>query len=304
MKVSDILEGKNQTESLSILCKLFGSKIGTYDAKCLSTEALNIIIDGRIADEYEDLPEPAPCRVDYIAVNNDSNHLWFHMYTAFSTHYPLASNDRYNIGVMGADSIERVYDHYYSVYKDKKVDEKKLAEIRRSEWIKIAGRLSYIEMLGSDVRHLIDCTYCCHGSESGWGGGHKDPDGIISFKWHTDSDKYPKLQSYAKDTPGVTVDLKNSKIMVEEDVFIKLLLDSITPTVALGLRTTYPTYDKFKECGYLAYQGTGRYVRWKKITPLVYKRAKEQCDDDTLTKALLRSPSDVIVNGVFDKNLL
>ena len=305
MKVSDILEGKNQTESLSILCKLFGSKIGTYDASGLSTEFLDIVIDGRIAEEYEDLPDPVSCKVDYVAVNTDSNNLWFHMYTNFSTHYPLMSNDRYNIGVLGAENIKIIYDYYYSVYKDAVVDESKLAEMRRSEWIKVADKLSHIEVLESDVRNLIDCTYCCHGSESG-GWDTKDPDGIISFNWYTDSkDRYKKLQNHAKKSPeGITVDLDNSKITVDEDVFIKLLLDGITPTVALGLRTTYPTYGKFKECGYLAYQGTGRYARWKKITPLVYKRAKEQCDDDTLAKALLRSPSDVIVNGVFDKNLL
>ena len=293
MKIEEILKGKGQVESLSILCKLFGSK--RDGGMCLGTEGLNIVIDGRIAEEYEDLPNEAPCRVDYIGASVDGTSVWFHMYTAFSTSFPLASNDKYNIGCVGEDNIKLIYNFYYSTYKDKQVDDKQMVELVRNEWMHVKNRLLSIPTFKCDIQRLIDHGYCCHGSDGG-GWGATKPDGILEFEHPSD-----QLLDLAG-RPGSGIKMTSKKwaketipvAQVPADEFVSILLDCITPQVAMGIRIAWPTYSDYKNSGYLAYQTVTRYARWKRLTPMIYKRAKELCDDDRLKFVMGKMPSEIL----------
>ena len=113
----------------------------------LSVRGLKIIIDGRIAEEYEDLTDFAPCQIDYIAVEPSGTSPWFNMFTAFSTHYPLMSNDKYSLGAAGEKAIARIYQYIQGFGEVK--DKERLKEVRRSSVDGLARKA--VETVGREI---------------------------------------------------------------------------------------------------------------------------------------------------------
>ena len=158
---------ESRIEDITDAIRLHGKKRsdGCY---VLSVRYLKIIVDGRIAEEYEDMENFAPCQIDYIAVEPSGTTPWFNMFTAFSTHFQLMSNDKYNLSAAGEGAINSIY-QYIQGFKEPK-DKERLREVLRSRWIKIANELSkrtYLKGIDGDegvwLNHAVDCRYCCYG---------------------------------------------------------------------------------------------------------------------------------------------
>lgn len=102
----------------------------------------DIIVDGRLfTEEYEDLPSTAPCRIDGITANILHNNLSFHVHTAFTTNFPLMSNDWYNVSILDDKTKNKIYEYINNLVKNKKPNDNFLLTERRSKWIEYAKRI-------------------------------------------------------------------------------------------------------------------------------------------------------------------
>ena len=184
-----------------------------------------IIIDGRkFADEYEDLTSEAPCCIDGIKCDMTyTNSVSFHMHTAFTTHFPLMSNEWYNFGPLPQKAKNAILSYLKKNVSKLKVNEKYSKNAIRKKWITIADNLldSRIfpclkykggfctpkvevgDIKYADFMHSFDCCFCCDNDTT-----KEDRIEYILSEWQKVFDrddvqiaylmKYPSL-SYLKD---------------------------------------------------------------------------------------------------------
>lgn len=199
----------------------------------LNVESLNIVIDGRFADEYEDLSSPAPCKVDYIRLQLDDISMSFHMYTNFASGFPLSSNDQYSIGLI-EDYFETIINKFKvdpKEYNEKKFDILKIQKILEST--RFNFRLTKLTKQ-TDFGHVVDCSYSCY-------------------------DKTRK-DNYSSDYENLA-EFKND------------IIDNVSENLCAKFRILYKDYESFKSSnGYLAYQTSLRYFRYRKIMAEIWEK--------------------------------
>lgn len=198
-----------------------------------------IIIDGRrFAEEYEDLPNDAPCQIDGIKCDiSYTNAVAFHMHTAFTTHYPLMSNDWYNFGPLPQKAKNEIISYLKCIESKLTVNKKYSKNAIRKKWLTLAetlleksnlfpsleykgllyepkvetGNLAY-----SGFLHSFDCDFCCDNETAS-----EDRIEFILKEWE--------------------------KVFSRTDVQISYLM-------------TYPSLSYLKDKLYLSYQNTQRYT--------------------------------------------
>lgn len=255
-------------EQLARLIRMHGreTKAGGYR---LSVREMEIIIDGRIAEEYEDLEKPAPCQIDYVAVDSASTTPWFNMFTAFTTGYPLMSNDKYAASAMGSKVLKRLVDDLTGKYGKTTSDAKRVKELNRAEWVKAVekhDRRLFLRELpeynGCWLEHAIDCVYCCY-------------------------EKRDVIKN------GLTLD------MVE-----KLIINAIDKTAAFFIRVQFPTNESLLDSSYLASQDGERWARWNHIIPLVCEKVDGLITSTEVVSLMSKKPAAVLKDGRLPGNPL
>lgn len=259
--------------------KLYGDN--HVDHFRLNIEFLNISIDGRIcADEFEELDKPAPCCVDYIGVSSDSNYPYFHMYSTFSKHFPLASNDKYNLSVLDRNILEKLY---FAFAKEKILSTYELKEYNRTKLNTQAKKLAVFQSIHSeyefkivenpkllphyfnytDFNHFVDCVYCCFNIVRDLPNLNN---AIEYFKSNNIEYPYHDVSSLKQHIISSVANNKN---------------------LAIALKILYPTYNMMKSSYYLAGQTKARYLRWRTLIPYVYDEIDKHITDEQLEKLLL-----------------
>jgi hypothetical protein len=241
----------NNEEKLGNLIRTYGEDNGGGTIKI--GVPFKLEIDGRFCDEFEDLESEAPCIVDYLAIESDSTTPWFHMYSNFATHYPLASNDKYSIGVLGNKNIEKIIKQLEKKYSDKPISIEKRKEINRGLMLSFAGKKLSNLFVSEDQRKVnfiffLDCLYSCQS---------------INFEKQTN------------------LPYKNFKEMGE---YILKVCDNYS--VCLSLKVLYPTYESMKSSGYLAYQSNSRYDKFRVIVAHIYDLIDKHIPDELFNQLL------------------
>lgn len=239
-----------------------------------------LIVKGEdIAEEYSDLSgdETYPCCVDYIAVDSDSITPWFHMYTAYASYFPLSSNDKYSIGCLGEETIRKIYDSIVSKHGNSTKNSKRLKELNRAKWMKIASKhdntilrgsikdtdpktgrdIEGVSKKGMSFSHAVDCTYCCFDATS-----------------------------YSQLIKGLTLDDIENRI-----------LSSIGKTEAFFIKIKYPDKKALDDSSYLACQREERWVRWTKISKLIIDKINSLITEDEFKLLMDKSPEEVLLKG-------
>lgn len=251
---------------LANLIRMFGSK-NSKGGYRLGLSNMELKINGNFCEEFEDL-DKAPCIVNYVAVDSDDVTPWFNMQALFGW-TGLVWGDKYSVGAMGQANIKKIIDYVESVYGKTIKDKKRLAELRRAEWLKVAkdNERNFLVGIysddedkkkddkGVDFHHAVDCVYCCYSRQK-------------------------------SDDLGLTLDeLKNN------------ILKSIDKTTAFFLRVQYPTRKSLASSYYLAGQSGERYARWSHIIPLVNKKIHRMIKPHEIKELLALDPKDVLVKG-------
>lgn len=251
-------------ERLATLIRMFGSK-NKNNGYTLGLSGMRLIINGNFAEEFDDCEEEVPCIVNYVAVDASSITPWFNM-QATKGMVGLVWGDKYSVGAMGQSNVKKIVDYVESKYGTTVKDKKRLAEVRRSEWLKIAKDNNNVFLVGKydgddnkdkgcDFNHAVDCIYCCYD------------------------------RSDSKDLGLSLNELKNN------------ILASIDKTAAFFLRVQYPTREALKSSYYLAGQDGERWARWNQIIPLVNKKIFRMIKPHEVKELLASDPSEVLVNG-------
>jgi hypothetical protein len=238
-------------EKLGGLIRKYGEKnsVGTIKISV----PFKLEIDGRFCDEFEDLPTKAPCIVDYLAIESDNTTPWFHMYSNFSTHFPLASNDKYSIGVLGEKNIDKLIKQIEKNHNGKPISIEKRKEINRGLMLSFAGKKLNNLFVSEDQRKVdfnffLDCLYSCQS---------------INFEKQTN------------------LPYMNFKEMGE---YILKICDNYS--VCLSLKVLYPTYESMKSSGYLSYQSNSRYNKFRVIVAHIYDLIDKHISDELFNQLL------------------
>ena len=276
-KIEFIQDPNTIQDDIANLIRMHGTKSKDNSFR-LNIGALKLIVDGRNhAEEYDDEDNECPCKVDYVAVDSDSIKPWFHMYTAYASWSPLASNDKYSLGAMSFTNINKIYDFIVMNYGTSTKDKKRLEEIRRAKWMKTAQdhdnmilRGSFLktnEKTGKDLptvreegksfHHAVDCQYCCY-----------DP------------------QSYNNTIPGLSL----------QDLETRLIC-SIGKTEAFFIKVQYPTPEALMDSSYLAQQKSERWIRWQRIIKQIQERIDDFISKEEYDELIAQEPKDVLING-------
>ena len=217
-------------KNLTDLVRSRGTYNKTNNSYHLSVRGAKLKIDGRIAEEYEDLNSPAPCLVTDLILSSGSEECHFKMCTAFSTSYILMSNDDYSLGVL-SDSEKSHLAKYAKLLPEKNKINK--TESNKIKLLKLINSIKHDYLPGisihkhCDLNFAVDCIFCCFKAE----------------------------------------DLKKNE--VSQDAIRDSILNSIQKTEALFIRIQYPTRKALEESARLAYQSQERYARWKYIIELI-----------------------------------
>jgi len=253
------LDLASRTIEIANAIRLHGNKRGSE--YILSVRHLEIIIDGRIAEEYEDLEDFAPCQIDYLGVSSDSIEPWFNMFTAFNTGFPLMSNDKYNFSkyCAGEEGVSAVY-QYVQEFKTSK-DKKRLRAVMRAKWLKTVKEKengTYLKGVGVEngcsLSHAVDCSYTCHDTSDLKG--------------------------------GVSLEVKENHI-----------LKAIGKTEAFFIRVQYPDLKSLLDMGYLAWQDAERAARFRHIIPKINDKVNSLITKKEVNRLIEKAPNKVIFKG-------
>jgi hypothetical protein len=251
-------------EKITEFIRLYGTKSSDY--LYLGIRSGEFIIDGReFAEEYEDLSSKAPCQIDYIALNSDDFSPWFNMFTIFSTHYLLMSNDKYNLDAVDEKILKDILKYLEEKFKNKPISDKRKKDLMKGKWLSRIGWGWYFPKLTPETditasnpgftnfNDLIDCSYCCFNED----------------------DKY-NLKDFG------TNDL---------DEFALKILNLIDKNLAFLLRVQYPTYKDLFSSAYLARQDNERWKRWNDIIPLINKKIDSLISKEEVNRILEIDPN-------------
>lgn len=159
----------DEKDIAELLANIKSPVAGNFEIHVGIPHEVNAITDGRIAEEYEDLPTEAPCRVDGLRCDLRTMQVSFHMHTAFTTHFPLMSNDWYNFRVMSDQARTKVYEYLQTLPKVDKPKNYVLAWQRKAydylRNLKVNMKIDNGDTL-FNFKHMIDCELCCHNYKS------------------------------------------------------------------------------------------------------------------------------------------
>lgn len=233
-------------------------------------------VDGRFTEEFEDLDSPAPCIVDYLAIESDSLTPWFHMYSNFSTHFPLASNDKYALTALKTSDIKKIHSSLNKRFEKVSISEEKQKELNRANWMlygknqlqnvflvdtwdyeKSTDKIKIYKTYGTDFNHFLDCTYSCY--------------------------------------TGVRDKLNQSGMLPYNNIteMRQYILDTIdTEKISLAIKILYPDYDSLVGSSYLAGQSMERWERWRTLMPYIYDIIDKHVSEQFYEEILLTDPKE------------
>jgi len=231
----------------------------------LSLSDMELYIDGRFCDEFEDDKYFRKCIVNYIAVDGDDIEPWFNM-QATGGWVGLVWGDKYCIDNLGVDkegrsNITKVVKFIQSKYKSETVSDTRKKHLRQAEWLEKIKSLKDRSFLrgykkdysGCDFLHAVDCIYCCGSNNEGW----------------------------------------------SLDELERKIINDIDKHSAFIIRLQFPTISALMKSGYLSAQSPERYARWKGIIRKVNKRLNTR-----LPKAEFNRLFDMEFDEVFIKGRL
>lgn len=265
--IDGINYSQNFEKRIGELVRMFGEKQSS-DAYRLRLD-FDFIIDGRIAEEYEDLPEKANCLVKYLQIESKDVRPWFHMVTAFTTHFPLMSNDKYGLSAINQSEWELVVKNIVTKYGYNTNDKNAIKELKRVNWINFIKENMFKIKLRQDSKWL-------------------------KKKYS----EYSLIEGTILDSFYSCFSTKNAeKLGMTFEELEDVILNSINKTEALFLKIIYPTLKAFRDSGYLGKQGYERYERWKRITEMVWHRVELFIKDLDIGKITQNDPQDILINN-------
>lgn len=233
----------------------------------------NIIIDGRqYAEEYEDLTSEAPCCVDCLRIYLKNESIAFHMHTAFTTHFPLMSNDWYNFYGFKENIKEKIVSYFKRIESKLEPNKNYIKNVTRKKWLDISLKLikkdiyPALEYKGglftpkvetgvikyNSFNHAFDCCFCCDNENA--------PEDRIEFilkEWE--------------------------KVFERNDIQIAFII-------------SFPTLEHLKDELYLSYQTLNRSVLQKLFINRIIKPLYEKYNINFRNWLITQEPDSVIVN--------